>query len=1195
MSLFNSSQMAKINEVAERTKQLNKEKPKAVRVSTVNAELNEMSKAVQEYFKDSKAILIRTKEQLHDYVTNCIEAGYAGIDTETTGLDRQNDWIVGASLYYPGGVECYIPMKHLVPIFESPYKGQLSYEEVSEEFKRMENSSIRLIFANADYDLAMIYKDLKVDFCDRFYYDVLLAWRCLKENELHNDLKFLYNKYVLKGKGDPKRFSDFFSVKLFPFSDPEIAKLYAANDAKITYDLFKWQLPYVTESHPKCKKAHLEAISRLIWDLEMPMVKVCQNMHRTGMYIDKNVANALKKRYREDYNKEMKKLQDMVQEIIDNSTVSYSGKRPFTRGVDFNPSSPPQVKYLVYDLLQVPKGNSSGTGKEVLNEINLPVTNQILKVRSLSVLINTFVDKLPNSVARDGRIHGQFKQIGADTGRMSSAEPNLQNIPSHAVDIRHMFRATPGYVMLGSDFSQQEPKLTAFVGDIKEMCEGFAHGKDAYALIASVSFNMPYEKCLEFHPDTHEYQPDGKARRSEAKSILLGVLYGRSIPSIADQLYGKRDDMTDEQKQKAAQKVFDAVMNAFPGLRNLMINTQKHASEYGYTETILGRRRHLPDMQLPEFEFKAMKGYVNPDVDPLDVNTLENRDEIPKHVVDDLKKEFSRYKYYGQIAKRTKQLYEEEHIRVINNRPKINDATRQCVNCVDDETEILTVNGWKHERDVSVGDSVIGYDVNSKKVVITDVTHKHVYSDENGIHVYEFNSPTFNAVSTEDHRWVVCESDEEPRFKTSQNIWKNKWPDYPILRVDDNDLPGNSLSDDYLKLLGWIMTDGCFSKQYYGIEIYQSTRREKNALIYHNMIETLNNLGFSFNDKSDDGIYHTIYINKNDILYDLWKSNPDRTLSFDFVSTLSQHQAEVLMWAMIEGDGTLGDNGKSSNITFTCNSVERKDVFQYLAFIAGYATNAYRISAEDANRWTNGKLYPSLSNKTPVVVKNDYWTISVLRVKRAHIYPHHKSERFVNKVWCVTTGTGTWVMRRNGKVSITGNSVVQGSAADLTKMAILNLCNNKRWQEIGGRLLVPVHDELITEVPAQYAEEGAKILSDCMCGAASFMPFPITCDVETSYRWYGMEYPCPYPKPESLTDYNSDEIKWIQYHLVEMEYKLPVYKDENGEKPRGDAAKGVNGVESPEMKAAIEDYIKSRHISSDKFIDTIAKEVDMGG
>ena len=726
------------------------------------------------------------------------------------------------------------------------------------------------------------------------------------------------------------------------------------------------------------------------------------------------------------------------------------------------------------------------------------------------------------------------------------------------------------------------------------MVEGFKKGQDAYAMIASVAFNKPYESCLEFHPETHEYQPEGKARRTESKSVLLGVLYGRSIPSIAEQLYGHRDDMNDEQKVKAAQKVFDSVMNAFPGLRNLMLSSQERCRKLGYTETILGRRRHLPDMQLPEFEFKPLKGYVNPDVDPLNIDTLKNSSDIPERIVHDLEKEFKGYKYFGQIAKRTKQLYEEEHIRVINNRPKINDATRQCVNCVDDETEILTVNGWKHENDVSVGDSVIGYDVNSKKVVVTDVTHKHVYSDENGIHVYEFNSPTFNAVSTEDHRWVVCESDEEPRFKTSQNIWKNKWPDYPILRVDDNDLPGNSLSDDYLKLLGWIMTDGYFSKQYYGIEIYQSTRREKNALIYHNMIETLNNLGFSFNDKSDDGVYHTIYLNKNDILYDLWKSNPDRTLSFDFVSTLSQHQAEVLMWAMIEGDGTLGDNGKSSNITFTCNSVERKDVFQYLAFIAGYATNAYRISAEDANRWTNGKLYPSLSNKATVVVKNDYWTISVLRVKRAHIYPHHKSERFVNKVWCVTTGTGTWVMRRNGKVSITGNSIVQGSAADLTKMAILRLENNEDWKRIGGRLLTSVHDELICEAPVEHAEEASRILSDCMCSAADFLPFPINCDVETTFRWYGLDYICNHKKPTDVHTEDPDEIMWIQYHLIESEYILPVFNDENGDKPRGDAAKGVNGKRSPEMEDAIKDYIRRYRIDESRFIDFIEKFVSTG-
>lgn len=751
----------------------------------------------------------------------------------------------------------------------------------------------------------------------------------------------------------------------------------------------------------------------------------------------------------------------------------------------------------------------------------------------------------------------------------------------------------PGYVFMSSDYSQQEPKLCAVVSGDQTMVEGFKQGKDAYAMIASVSFNKPYEQCLEFHPETHEYQPDGKARRSEAKSVLLGVLYGRSIPSIADQLYGKRDDMTDDQKQKAAQKVFDAVMNAFPGLRRFMISSQKACAKRGFTETVLGRRRHLPDMTLKPFEFKAMSGYVNPDIDPLDINTLQNKSEIPERIIRSLEEEFSKYKYFGQIARRTKELYQEK-IKVINNKPKITDATRQVVNCVDDETEILTVNGWKHEKDVSIGDSIIGYDVNSKKVVVTVVTHKHVYSNENGIHVYEFNSPTFNAVSTEDHRWVVCESGEEPRFKTSQNIWKNKWPDYPILRVDDNDLPGNNLSDDYLKLLGWVMTDGYFSKPYYGIEIYQSTRREKNACIYHNMIETLESLGFSFKDKSDDGVYHTIYINKNDMLYDLWKSNPSRTLSFDFVSTLSQHQAEVLMWAMIEGDGTLGDSGKSSSITFTCNSIERKDIFQYLAFIAGYATNAYRISAEEANRRTNGKLYPSISNKTPIVVKNDYWTISVLRVKRAHIYPHHKSERFVNKVWCVTTGTGTWVMRRNGKVSITGNSIVQGSAADLTKMAVLELERDPEWKRIGGRLLVPVHDELCAEVPIDYAEEGAKLLSDCMCRAADFMPFAITCDVETSLRWYGMSYPCPYSKPQSLDDMSEDNVKWVQYMLTEMEYQLPVFNDKDGSKPRGDAARGVNGVVTDEFDAALSDYIKTRNIAYSNFIPVIEQEVLYG-
>lgn len=683
MRLFSSAQADKINRVAERTKD-SIQAPKKVSAKNISSELERISKQVLEYFKDSQAILIESKEQLHDYVTKLIESGYAGIDTETTGLDRIHDTIVGSSLYYPGGVECYIPNKHLVPIFDQPYKGQLSYEDVREEFQRIVDSDVKLILANADFDLAMIYKDYKIDFVKNFYYDVIIGWRVIREGELHYDLKGIYNRHVLKGSGDPKKFSDFFSPQLFPYCKPQIAKLYAAHDAKITFEEFTWQLPYITKTNPKCIKNHLERISDLVWSVEMPMVRVCQQLHRNGIYLDKEVAKSLQAKYHLQRDKEMKVLQDMVQKLIDERgyTVSSSVNRPFKTGLEFNPTSPLHVKYLLYTLMNIqPTGKKEGTGKEVLNELNLPITNQILKVRSLGVLINTFVDKMPKIVGPDGRIHATFKQVGADTGRMSSADPNLQNIPSHATDIRHMFRASPGYVMMSSDYSQQEPKLTAFVSQDQKMFDAFTHGKDIYATIASIGFNVPYESCLEFHPETHEYQPDGKARRGEAKTVLLGVLYGRSIPSIAEQLYGKRTDMSDKEKVTAAQKVYDSIMNGFPSLRNAMLSAQDHARKFGYTETILGRRRHLPDMQLPEFEFKPMPGYVNPDIDPLDPSTLNQKEEIPKRITDALLKEFKGYKYFGQIVKRTKQLA-EEHIRVINNRAKINDATRQCLNGV---------------------------------------------------------------------------------------------------------------------------------------------------------------------------------------------------------------------------------------------------------------------------------------------------------------------------------------------------------------------------------------------------------------------------------------------------------------------------------------------------------------------------------
>ena len=443
MKLFNSSQIATINQVAQRTKESLKS-PKKLPKNITN-ELQLMQQQVLEYFKDSDAILITSRDQLHDYVSEVIRCGYAGYDTETTGLDRIHDTIVGCSLYYPGGKECYIPNKHIVPIFDQPYKGQLTYQDVHDELLRLVDNKIKLFMANADFDIAMTYKDYKVDLIDICYYDVILAWRCIKEDELHNDLKSLYMKYVMKGQGDPKKFSDFFTPALFPYCKPEIAKLYAAHDAKITFDLGMWQLPYVTKTHKKCQKHHFESISDLVWNIEFPLIEVCAELHRCGMYLDKPVSDRLMKRYHNKLDQEVDKLKDMVQEIINTSNLSLpsSTKRPFVSGKDFNPKSPLHVKFLLYTLMKLPQDKDAGTGKEVLADINLPVTNQILKVSSLNVLIDTFVDKLPNSTTPDSRIHALFRSTGAATGRFSSAEPNLMNIPSRSVDIRHMFRATP--------------------------------------------------------------------------------------------------------------------------------------------------------------------------------------------------------------------------------------------------------------------------------------------------------------------------------------------------------------------------------------------------------------------------------------------------------------------------------------------------------------------------------------------------------------------------------------------------------------------------------------------------------------------------------------------------------------------------------------------------------------------------------
>ena len=1032
MGLFSKLQKEQILAAAKKSQQtFEQKKPQNAR--SIKTKIEEISATVIEHFKDSQAILISTPEQLHEYIDAMIATGIGAIDTETTGLDRLKDTIVGVSLYYKGGVECYIPIRHIVPIFDTPYKNQLTYEQVGFELQRLIDNKVKLVLANADFDNAMIYKDLHVDISPIVFYDVILAWRVLKENEQDNSLKGLYSKYVMKGTIDRMKFSDFFTADLFPYCDPNVAKLYAAADAIYTFKLFLWQLPYIQKSNPKCKKYKFEAIADLIWGVEFPLMTVCQQMHRTGIYLEQSVADRLRPKYNNLRKSEFDKLRNMVKELLEDTQYHTSVKCPFPDYTEFNPNSPPHVQWLLYDYLKVENDaggkKQRGTSKEILEPMGLPITKQILKCRSLVTLIGTFIDKLPTLAAEtpDSRIHCEFKQIGADTGRFSSQQPNMQNIPSHISDIRHMFRATPGYVMMSSDYSQQEPKLTAYISGEPKMIETFKNGRDIYATIGSIAFEVPYEDCLEFHPVTHEYQPEGKLRRTRSKPMVLGINYGMEAKALGEKIFGDDDSISEEEKTATAKRVFDAVLEGFSTLKKAIASAKYRARTIGYTETILGRRRHFPNAQLPLYEFTAMKGYVNPDIDPLNPETFNAEAGIPKRIQDKLYKELSSYKHKGQVYRRIKELA-AEGIKVTRNENLIKEAERQSWNhCLDYDTEILTTSGWKRHDEVQIGDEILSYNMNTQHIELDTVLS--IYDNPDVTDVVRFKSQSFEMVSTEDHRWVVGKHNEVPYIKTTADICRHKYADYPILRVADNNLQDNpNMTDDMLKFIGWYMTDGTRNSTRYGIRLYQSTTQDKNRIVYESIIRVLRRLQLPFTDTESRPSEHTIYVGKTEFTEWVYNTFPDRILTYSFISTLSQTQATVLMQAMLQGDGT-GVNGfgefiDNKTVSLYCRDKYTADVFQYLCFIAGFATNAHcKTLEQQLHNYERHKdvTYATMHNKPKP--SKDYYVVTVLRIKRAQIYAQHRSKTTTQGVWCVTTNNSTWVCRRNGVVTITGNCV----------------------------------------------------------------------------------------------------------------------------------------------------------------------------
>lgn len=484
--------------------------------------------------------LVTSEERIDQYLDKVLDNGILAVDTETNGLDRIDGKIAGICLYTPGEKGIYIPVGHVSYMTNMELKNNVSKEFMHNFFEVCNRENIKYVLQNSKYDMHILYWMIGVKIVP--YWDTLIGGYLLNENEPHG-LKVLWQKYCTGESAEVGKFGELFNGIEFNKIPPDVGYMYAAFDPIMTYELYDFQREYLDRDGKYCYKKGLERVADVFRNIEMPLIEVVFDMEAQGVDIDTNLAQQLKQRYTTYMDNALNEFNTQVAQLDKQGAFNdLRVKHPDKYGkiselgeVNINIGSNQQLVILFYDVLKLdpPKGQRS-VGEEQLKQLNHPLVNSILEYRGMSKLLSTYIDAIPDHISkRTGKLHAHFNQYGAKTGRFSSSNPNLQNIPSKTKklsdgtvidaghDIRQMFIAGEGNVIIGGDFSQQEPRCLAHMSGDKHMIQAYLDGKDLYSTIASKLYNMPYEECKEFRPDG-TVNPEGKNRRSSVKPILLG-------------------------------------------------------------------------------------------------------------------------------------------------------------------------------------------------------------------------------------------------------------------------------------------------------------------------------------------------------------------------------------------------------------------------------------------------------------------------------------------------------------------------------------------------------------------------------------------------------------------------------------------------------------------------------------------------
>lgn len=376
---------------------------------------------------EDQYIKIQDESTLINYIDSAIKNHIISIDTETTGLDPILDNIAGISIYTPNEKPAYIPINHISYITNQKVPGQLSVEFIRGQFERLIENKIEIIMFNAVFDIRVLRNQvgLKDIYCT---WDCYLAARLLNENEESNKLKVLHKKYVLNGEGDAFSFDELFKGISFDLIPIDSGYLYAAHDAIITYEFYQFQKPFLTADDEICKSHNLQDVAWVFKNIEMPCIQVVCDMEDNGIEFNFDYAKQLSEKYNKLLADRKQKFYDICAEYkaeIDDYNLRNKNSKLEN---PINISSPTQIAILLYDVLKiepVSNKNPRGTGEDILQKIDNDLAKCILDYREVEKLLSTYIDKLPECAnPKDGRIHCNFNLYGANTGRMSSENPN---------------------------------------------------------------------------------------------------------------------------------------------------------------------------------------------------------------------------------------------------------------------------------------------------------------------------------------------------------------------------------------------------------------------------------------------------------------------------------------------------------------------------------------------------------------------------------------------------------------------------------------------------------------------------------------------------------------------------------------------------------------------------------------------------